>query len=255
MAKLKRKVAVCLMAHPDDCEILVAGTLALLAKKDWQIHIVTMTPGDCGSMEHGPQEIAAIRRKEAAAAAKVIGATYHCLESRDLYVCFNEQAIRRAISLFRQIGPTLAFTHSPVDYMTDHEETCKIARAATFGYGVPNAVTGAIVKGSMVPYFYYADPMEGVGIYGEIIQPSTCVDVSRVLQTKTRMLKAHASQREWLMKHHGMDQYIQSMQDWAAVRGKEVGVKFAEGFRQHRGHAYPRDCILEMELGGLAKNV
>jgi len=37
--------------------------------------------------------------------------------------------------------------------------------------------------------------------------------------------------------------------------GKEVGVKFAEGFRQHRGHAYPRDCILEMELGGLAKNV
>ena len=51
----------CAVAHPDDCEILAAGTLALLKKKGWEIHIVSMTPGDCGSADRGPEEIAAIQ--------------------------------------------------------------------------------------------------------------------------------------------------------------------------------------------------
>ena len=50
MAARKRKVAMSLMAHPDDCEILAGGTLALLAKKGWEVHIVTMAPGDAGSV-------------------------------------------------------------------------------------------------------------------------------------------------------------------------------------------------------------
>ena len=49
-------------AHPDDVEILCGATLALLAGAGHRIAIVTMTPGDCGSHDHGPEEIAAIRR-------------------------------------------------------------------------------------------------------------------------------------------------------------------------------------------------
>jgi len=249
MQKLTRKVAMCLMAHPDDCEILAAGTLALLAKKGWEIHIVTMTPGDCGSMDHGPEEIAAIRRKEGAAAAKVIGATYHCLESRDLYVTFDEPTIRRAISLTRRIAPSVMFTHSLNDYMMDHEETAKIARTASFGYAIPNTCPGPIVKGSGVPHLYYADPIEGMDYYGKAIPMSTFVDISTTMNAKTKMLKAHASQREWLMKHHGMDEYTRAMQAWGQRRGHEIGVKFAEAFRQHKGHPYPHDCVLARELG------
>ena len=70
-------------AHPDDMEILAGGTLALLARMGHQITIVTMTPGDCGSAERGPDEIAAVRRNEAAHAAEVIGAEYFCAEFRD----------------------------------------------------------------------------------------------------------------------------------------------------------------------------
>jgi len=251
MAKLTRKVAMCLMAHPDDCEILAAGTLALLAKRGWQIHIVTMTPGDCGSMDLGPQKIAAVRRAEGVAAAKLIGATYHCLESRDLKVVFSEQTIARGLSLTRQIAPSLVITHSLVDYMLDHEQTAKIARTVTFGYAVPNATTGLIAKGSILPYLYYADSIEGTDPYGQHIDATTHVDITASMATKTRALKAHASQRDWLMQHHGMDQYIKSMQQWAALRGKEVGVKYAEGFRQHKGHPYPHDCLLKKQLGSV----
>lgn len=253
MAKLTRKVAMCLMAHPDDCEFLAAGTLALLAARGWEIHIVTMTPGDCGSMELAPDDISNIRRKEAATAAAVIGGQYHCLESRDLYVMFDEPTLRKAMSLTRQIAPSLVFTHSLVDYMIDHEQAARIARTVTFGYAIPNTAPGAIPAGSGVPYLYYADPVEGIDIYGEPVVPSTYVDISTSIDPKTRMLQSHASQRDWLLKHHGIDEYTRSMQEWSAKRGHEAGVRYAEGFRQHKGHAYPRECILAQELGSLVR--
>ena len=68
--------------------------------------------------------------------------------------------------------------------------------------------------------------------------------VSGVLEIKTAMLRCHASQREWLLKHHGMDQYLQAMRDWGAKRGKPHGIAHAEGFRQHLGHGYPQENLL-----------
>ena len=83
------------------------------------------------------------------------------------------------------------------------------------------------------------------------VEPSTFVDISKTMKTKSEMLKRHASQRDWLMKHHGMDEYIRAMQAWGERRGSQVGAKYAEGFRQHKGHPYPHDCLLTRELGGL----
>jgi LmbE family N-acetylglucosaminyl deacetylase len=251
MAKLARKVAMCLMAHPDDCEILAGGTLALLHKNGWEIHVVTATPGDCGSAELPPDHIASIRRAEGAAGAKILGGTYHCLESRDLYVTFDEATLRKAITLTRAIAPSLVFTHSLTDYMMDHEVTARIARTATFGYAIPNACPGPIAKNAILPYLYYADPLEGIDPYGQPLPPSTFVNITQSMPTKTKALKAHASQRDWLFKHHGMDHYVQSMQDWAAKRGSQCAAKYAEGFRQHKGHPYPHECILQAELGSL----
>jgi hypothetical protein len=70
-----------------------------------------------------------------------------------------------------------------------------------------------------------------------------------VIETKSAMLAAHASQRDWLLKQHGMDHYVESMRHWGAERGKEAGVAYAEGFRQHLGHSYPQDNLLGRVLG------
>ena len=62
------KVVLGVFAHPDDAEFLCAGTLLRLAReRGWQVHIATMTPGDCGSAELPPGEISRIRRAEGAA--------------------------------------------------------------------------------------------------------------------------------------------------------------------------------------------
>ena len=117
-----RRVAMTLFAHPDDAEILCAGTLIRLADAGWEVHIATVAAGDCGSTTLCREETAAVRRNEAVAAAAIINATYHCLEEPDVNVIFEKATNRKAIDLFRQIAPTLVFTHPRHDYMLDHEQ-------------------------------------------------------------------------------------------------------------------------------------
>jgi len=60
--------ALCLMAHPDDAEILCGGTLLRLHREHgFAVHVVTCTPGDAGSADLGPEKIAAVRRQEGTA--------------------------------------------------------------------------------------------------------------------------------------------------------------------------------------------
>jgi LmbE family N-acetylglucosaminyl deacetylase len=245
-------VVLSVLAHPDDAEFLCAGVLTRLAREHgWTVHIASMTPGDCGSAEHSAEEIARIRRTEGARAAAVIGATYHCLEERDLLVFYSERPLERITRLLRQVRPRIVLTHSPADYMLDHEMTSALTRAAAFAAPVPNfcADRGHPPPLAHIPHLYYCDPLEGKDALGRPIEPSFVIDVSPVLATKEEMLAAHDSQRAWLLKHHGIDQFLQAMRDWGAHRGREAGVVCAEGFRQHRGHSYPQDNLLGDLLG------
>lgn len=241
------KVILSVLAHPDDAEFLCAGTLIRLAReKGWAVHIASMTPGDCGSAELPADEIAAVRRGEGARAAAVIGATYHCLEERDLRVVYGEGPLEMVVRLVRKVRPSVLITHSPADYMLDHEMTSAITRAAGFACAVPNfqADRGMPAPLDHIPHLYYCDPVEGKDPLGRAVEPTFRIDISGVIETKAEMLAAHASQRDWLMKQHGMDHYVQAMRDWSAHRGKEAGVAFAEGFRQHLGHSYPQENLL-----------
>jgi len=74
------------------------------------------------------------------------------------------------------------------------------------------------------------------------------VDISSVIEIKEKMLKKHESQRSWLKAQHGMDQYILTMRKWNAERGREVNVRYAEGFIQHKGHPFPTTNVLEKAL-------
>src|SRR5579884_3875491 len=136
-------VILSVLAHPDDAEFFCAGTLLRLAREHgWQVHIASMTPGDCGSAELPPDEIARIRRQEGARAADLIGATYHCLEERDLLIFYQERPLERVTRLLREVRPRVVLTHSPADYMLDHEMTSTLVRAAAFAAGAPNFRAG-----------------------------------------------------------------------------------------------------------------
>jgi LmbE family N-acetylglucosaminyl deacetylase len=247
-------VVLSLLAHPDDAEFLCAGTMIrLVRERGWQAHIASMTPGDCGSTEFSAEDISRIRKSEGAKAAALIGATYHCLEERDLLISYNERALERVTRLFREVRPRLVLTHSPADYMLDHEMTSALARAAAFAAPAPNFLQGRGQGPALehIPHLYYCDAIEGKDLLGRPVVPSFGIDIGNVMETKTAMLACHASQREWLFKHHGMDAYVESMRAWGATTGQRFGVAHAEGFRQHLGHSYPQDNLLGHLLDSL----
>jgi LmbE family N-acetylglucosaminyl deacetylase len=242
----------CIHAHPDDAEILAGGTLALLSQAGHSITIVSMTPGDCGSTLHGPREIADIRRREAADAASLIGASYKCAEFRDMAI-FNEDAARRRVTeLIRELSPEIVLTASPADYHCDHEATSVLVTDACFAASAPNYQTcgnEAAPAIARIPHLYFVDAVGGVDRFGAILDPDFVVDVKGTLEAKRQMLAAHASQREWLKFQHGIDDYLETMERWTRERGSIVGAEFGEGFRRYAGHPYPQTPLLEELLG------
>lgn len=244
----KIKTALSLLAHPDDAEFMCAGTMALLAQKGWEIHIATMTAGDCGSVEFNREEISRIRRGEATQAVTLLEGTYHCLECDDVFIFYDRQTLMKAIKLLRQTRPTIVFAPSPSDYMIDHEITSQIAQTACFAAGMPNIEIKDTEPFPSVPALYYVDAIEGKDKYGREIPPEILVDISDVIDLKEQMLCCHQSQRNWLLEHHGIDEYVQSMRRFSEIRGKLINCRFAEGFRQHLGHAFPQENILKSQL-------
>lgn len=239
-------------AHPDDLEFQCAGTLALLRRAGHAVTMATMTPGDCGSAELDAEAIAAVRRDEASAAAGLIGADYVCLEFRDLAVFNDDESRRRVVECLRRARPDVVLTAPPVDYMCDHEMTSLLVRDACFAAPIPNYATRQWDPApplAKIPHLYYVDALEGADRDGNALPAGFHVDVSAVFDTKRAMLACHASQRDWLLKHHGIDEYLDSQARWSSRRGAEVGAAHAEAFRQYLGHAYPHDNLLLALLG------
>ncbi len=251
MAEPKRILAF--MAHPDDVEFLCAGTLARLKREaGCPIIIATATSGDCGSMEHRPEEIGRIRHHEALAAAKILEADYYCGGCMDLQVFHDRPTFMRFVEVIRKARADVIMTASPVDYMIDHEMTSLVVRAASFAAPIPNVPTedpNPAPPLEHMPHLYYVDPVEGKDHFGETIEAGFVVDISSTIDVKEEMLACHASQREWLRSHHGVDQYLISMKEWSAERGKLIGVAYGEAFRQHKTHAYPPDNVILDLLG------
>lgn len=247
-----KKVALGIFAHPDDAEFMCTGTLSLLQKAGWSIHIASLAPGDKGTNVYSRADVSKIRKGEALKAAEILGGEYHCLEFEDVYILYDRDSINRTTSLIRRIRPDLVFTSSPDDYMADHEITSQIVATACFAAGIKNMEVDDTPY-EPIPYLFYCDPMEGKDKYGNFIQPSTYVDVTSEMVIKEKMLTCHKSQRNWLLDHHKVDEYILMMKRFANLRGKDIHSLYAEGFRQHLGHGFMQNNILKEILFDLVK--
>lgn len=244
------KVALGIFAHPDDAEFMCAGTLSLLHKAGWIIHIATLAKGDKGTTTLSMKQISSVRKEEATKSAALLGGYYHCLNFDDVYILYDRKTINKTTSLIRRIKPAIVFTGSPNDYMIDHETSSLIVQTACFACGIKNMEVDD-EPFEPIPYLYYCDPMEGKDKFGNIVQPSVYVNIEKGIDSKMEMLSCHASQRNWLLEHHKMDEFIRFTQDLAEMRGREINVRYAEGFRQNLGHSFPHENILKKILGDL----
>lgn len=236
-------------AHPDDIEILAAGTLAVLAAAGHAVTLVTLTAGEGGATDKGASETAALRMREAAASAALIGARYRCGEVGDLAVFNDDHTRRRTTELIRWARPDVVIAPSPVDYHPDHEAVSLLARDACFAASVPNYRCGASPALPAIPTLYFCDPIGGRDREGAWTKADFGVDITATLETKKAMLTCHESQRAWVARQHDTADPIAAMVAWSARRGRDFELGFAEGFRHYRHHPYPAAPLLQDLVG------
>lgn len=223
------------VAHPDDIEFVMSGTLLRLQQAGYEVHYLTVANGCCGStMTDGPAT-AAIRRAEAQEVCRMAGWVFHESLADDLAIFYDRPTLARLAALVREVAPEILLTHAPADYMEDHTNTCRLAVTAAFARGMPNFPTDpprpAIDQQVAV---YHAQPHGNCDPLGNAVRPTLFVDVTDLMPRKCELLAAHRSQKEWLDFSQGLDSYIETMRELLRHVGSMSGrFAYAEGWRRH----------------------
>ncbi|MGH9601336.1 MAG: PIG-L deacetylase family protein [Terriglobales bacterium] len=220
-------------AHPDDLEILCAGTLARYAAGGHHVTMAVATNGDLGSTVLPKAETAALREKEARAAAQLIGADLVWMGYPDAFLFSREDTRRDFIDLLRCSRPDVILTHDPNDYHADHRTVAQLLMDVRMLAAVERIET-AHPAAAGVPEIFFMDTIAGVGF-----QPEVYVDVSATFATKQQMLAKHESQARWLKEQYGIS-FLEFIELNARYRGIQSGCRYAEGFRHWRvwpGHS------------------
>ncbi|NMC81674.1 MAG: PIG-L family deacetylase [Armatimonadetes bacterium] len=218
-------------AHPDDVDLLCAGTLEKFRRQGAKVFIGIATNGDMGSMLLQPPELAKVREAEARASADVLGAELLWLGYPDEFLYDTAEARPVFIEMIRKAAPDLIITHTPDDYHPDHRAVSEAVFGASFVAAVPNVLTNTEVAPT-IPPLYYMDSLGGVGF-----MPTDYVDITDTFDAKVRALECHESQMVWLKEYNDVD-IIDFIEVTARFRGLACGARYAEGYR--RAEVWPR---------------
>lgn len=216
---------ICVVAHPDDAELLCAGTLSRYALSGHTVTIAVFTDGSMGDAIIEPDKLRVIRAEETLAAAGIIGAKVIWGGVVDEHVFPDSVQRMRMIDILRETDPDVIFTHSPNDYHPDHRYVSQLVFDAYFQKGlpyIPGQQMAACRFGKA--QVYYMDNLGGIGF-----APTEYVNITETFDIKKRMLSCHKSQFE-AMKDLADTNLVDMIEVQARFRGMAAGCRYAEGF-------------------------
>ncbi len=188
-------------AHPDDAEYHAGGLASIYRELGHTVKMVSLTNGQAGHHERLPEQLAEIRREEAAAAGRVIGAEYVTWDIPDGELVADVETRYRVIREIRRFAPDLLLTHRPYDYHPDHRAAGQLVQDASYLVTVPNVLrdTPALYRDPVVAYLpdLFTKPCPMVA---DIV-----MDVTDRIDTIVAMLACQRSQVfEWLPYEEGI---------------------------------------------------
>lgn len=229
-----------LVAHPDDIEFVMAGTLLRLKGLGWEVHYMNLADGCCGSTELAAEEISRLRLAEARRAAERLGAVFHPPMVPDMEVFYDKKMLARVAAVYREVAPDILLLHSLDDYMEDHMNSARLGLSAAFARGLPNFKTQPprqIVEKPVA--IYHAQPHGNHDRMNQVVVPELFVDISSFIEEKAALLEEHRSQKEFLDRTQGMNAYVETMRELGRFVGRLSGRhEYAEGWRRHNPQGF-----------------
>ena len=208
-------------AHPDDCDLDAGGTAIQFARMGHRVLFVSATNGDVGHYSKGGEELAKIRKAEAAEAGKRFGITYKVLDNHDGMLMPDLKLRLELIRLIREWNADVVIGPRPYDYHPDHRNTAIAIQDAAYLVIVPNIApeTPALKKNPV--FLYTEDRFQKPYPFS----PDITVDITPVYEQKIYAVSAHESQFfDWLPWTSGqLENVPKSPQDrlkWLAEQRK-----------------------------------
>ncbi|UCF95784.1 MAG: PIG-L family deacetylase [Spirochaetaceae bacterium] len=214
--------------HPDDLEVLCGGTLALYSKGGHKVFMYYVTDGTKGGLSKPKEVIKAERAEEAKNSAALIDAVSFGGDFVDGEVVADMESRLVVIDAIRRCSPEVIIAPHPNDYHTDHVNVSKLVFEAIYHAAIPHTVTKHPPL-KVLPILYYMDTVTGIGFV-----PEQFVDITEVIEVKKNMMRAHATQIDFVKEHHGVD-FIDLIEISGRFRGYQCGVRYAEGFVLSQG--------------------
>jgi len=218
-------------AHPDDAELLCAGTLFRAKEDGAAIGLCVLCNGDRGQPSEPIPDLAAMRAREMAAAAELLGATLYQGGYSDGSLADDDERRNTLIDVLREFRPTLVLAHAANDYHPDHRAASALAEATSwFCASVGHRTMSPPLD--RPPALWWMDTVDMLGF-----EPGFHVDVSGAVSLKEKMLVCHESQ----LRRGDEGRFaplLALMKRQMSTRGAQAGVAAAEAFRAH--HAFLR---------------
>ncbi|MFQ5612697.1 MAG: PIG-L deacetylase family protein [Anaerolineae bacterium] len=191
--------AMVIMAHPDDPEFSVGGTIALWTAAGAEITYLILTNGNKGHDDPAmtPERLAVLRQEEQKAAADVLGVRQVLFFDEPDGELVPTLAVRqRVVAEIRRHQPEAIIAPDPTRYFfrdvyinhPDHRAAGEIALAAIFPAAGNRMYHPELLAAGLEPY-----SVKEVWL-ANASAPNRWVDITAVFQTKLEAIRCHVSQ-------------------------------------------------------------
>jgi LmbE family N-acetylglucosaminyl deacetylase len=204
-ARYLGKTVLAVGAHPDDIELGIGGTVAVLTRAGVKVVMAIVSV---------PAEYD-IRVAEAKDSAEILGCELRILMEggcKRIEDAKNYQLVGMLDELVKAFKPAAILTHGPTDFHRDH--------VTIYHATVPAQRLAQFDLYSYVPTMTRPVPVP--------FEPNAFIDVSATIETKLRAIAAHKSQ------FYSRGLAFEFYRDIARVSGRMVGVDYAEGLAIHK---------------------
>ena len=197
-------------AHPDDPLWGAGGLMTLLARDG---HEVISAYGTCfrGDRKIGNEPEAIVRRREAAASCKAVGATPKFFDSSHETFVADASTLKVVSSWLEEVRPDIVLTHWPIDSHPNHHAASSLVWQCYRPRGGWN--------------LYWFE----VGRQTLAFHPDLYLDIGGVLPAKKEALACHAGSLQVISNPDPADPWRRT-EEMQIQRGIECGLPRAEAF-------------------------
>lgn len=227
-----QKTALVVSAHSADFVWRAGGAIALYASRGWKVKIVCLSYGERGESaklwrEKGMtlEKVKADRRREAQAAADLLGGEVEFFDLGDYPMRVSDEALYRLADVYRELQPEFVLTHSLEDpYNFDHPLAAHVAQEARVIAQAHGHKPGGKVLGAPPVFLFEPHQTEQCNW-----KPQVLLDITPVWEKKRKAFELMAAQ-EYLWDYYTRVALNRGVQ--AARNSSKKDIKYAEGYQR-----------------------